>query len=255
MYSAQRRQEILKLIEKDDQVSVTDLAGHFGVSRATIRRDLNHLHASGLLRRTYGGALAPPRMAFELPFAERRGVQGAEKERIGKYAASLVQPGEAIFIDGGTTAECMVGFLADIANLTVVTFGLNIVNRLAGLEQITVLVIGGTLHHRSLTIGGVLALENMQDYGLRFDKAFIAASGVSADGGVTNASLEEIQIKRRAIAAAHESILLAGSAKVGALATGLIVPASDIDRLITGAGANADEVDALRRLGVVVDLV
>jgi DeoR/GlpR family transcriptional regulator of sugar metabolism len=255
MYSAQRRQEILKLIEKADQVNVADLSDHFGVSRATIRRDLNQLHDTGRLQRTYGGALAPGRMAFELPFAERRDVQGAEKARIGEFAAGLVQPGEAIFIDGGTTTECMVSGLTTVPHLTVVTFGLNIVNRLAGHDQITVIMIGGTLHHRSLTFSGTLALDNMQSYGLRFDKAFLAASGVSAQDGITNASLEEIQIKRRAIATAREAILLVDSGKLGAVATGLIVPATGIDRVITGASAPAAEVEALRQLGVSVDLV
>ncbi len=255
MYSAQRRLEILKLIDKADQVNVADLAAHFGVSRATSRRDLNQLHHSGRLRRTYGGALAPGRMAFELPFAERRDVQSAEKARIGRFAAGLVQPGEAVFIDGGTTTECMVAPLAALEHLTVVTFGLNIVNRLAGHESINVVVIGGTLHHRSLTFGGTLALANLAAYGLRFDKAFLAASGVSAQGGVTNASLEEIQIKRRAIAAAREAILLVDSAKLGLVATGLIVPAGDIDRLVTGAAAPPAEIEGLRQLCLRVDLV
>ncbi len=255
MYSAQRRLEILKLIDKTDQVNVADLATHFGVSRATIRRDLNQLHDSGRLQRTYGGALAQDRMAFELPFAERRDVQSAEKSRIGQFAAGLVQPGEAIFIDGGTTTECMVAALAGLEQVTVVTFGLNIVNRLAGYEHITVVVIGGTLHHRSLTFGGTLALDNMGAYGLRFDRAFLAASGVSAQGGVTNASLEEIQIKRRAIAAARETVLLVDSGKLGVVATGLIVPASGIHRLVTGAAAPPPEVEALHQLGLRVDLV
>jgi DeoR/GlpR family transcriptional regulator of sugar metabolism len=249
------------LIEKDDRVSVTELAAHFDVSRATIRRDLNQLNDSGLLTRTYGGALAPggiarpERVADEASFDERKVAHYDEKDRIGRFAAALVQPGETIFIDGGTTTECMVPYLAGKAGLTVVTFGLNIINRLLTCENLTVIVIGGTLHRGSLTMGGILALDNMQAYNMRFDKAFLAAGGISAEGGITNASLEQIPIKRRAIEAAHTTILLADASKVGLTATGQIVPAGAIARLVTGSTAPAGEIAALRELGLTVDLL
>jgi DeoR/GlpR family transcriptional regulator of sugar metabolism len=255
MYSAERRQEILKLIDANAHVRVADLADQFGVSRASIRRDLNHLHRFGRLQRTYGGALGGAPSADEAPFAERKVASLEQKERIGRAAAQLVRAGETIFIDGGTTTECMTPYLADKAELTVVTYGLNIVNRLAGLDNLTLIVIGGTLHPASQTFGGILALNNMQAYNMRFDKTFVAAGGVAADGGVTNASLELIPIKQRAIEAARETILLADASKIGVVRTALIAPLLKIRRLITDEKAVSEELQRLRLLGLLVDVV
>ena len=110
MYSAERRQQILELVEKDARVSVAELACQFDVSRASIRRDLNYLYSSGLLERTYGGALRNSEKNGEAPFAERRVAQLDEKEKIGKAAAQFVPEGGTIFMDGGTTTECIVPY-------------------------------------------------------------------------------------------------------------------------------------------------
>jgi DeoR/GlpR family transcriptional regulator of sugar metabolism len=252
MYSAERRQTILKLIDGNAHVSVAALATHFGVSRASIRRDLNHLQRFGLLHRTYGGAFGPGQPAEEASFDERQDSFHEQKERIGRAAAQLVNSGETIFIDGGTTTEWMTPHLVDKVQVTVVTYGLNIVNRLAGLSNLTVILIGGTLHALSQTFGGILAFNNMQAYNMRFDKAFVAAGGISASGGITNASLEQIPIKQRAIEVAHQTILVADSSKVGAVRTALIAPATAAQRLITDAKAPPEEVQRLRMLGLTV---
>jgi DeoR/GlpR family transcriptional regulator of sugar metabolism len=255
MYPAERRQQILKLLGKDERVSVAELATRFGVSLSSIRRDLNYLHGSGWVQRTYGGALGQVRSSYETPFSERSVSHREEKNRIGKAAAQLIEPGETVCIDGGTTTECMIAYLAEKSPLTVATFGLNIATRLVCCEDIIAIILGGILHRPSLTLGGVLTLDDAQSYNLRFDKAFIAASGVSAEGGITNASLEEIPMKRRTMAAAKQTILLADSSKIGVIATGLIVPAHKIARLVTDSRAPMDEIEKLRALGVIVDLV
>ena len=255
MYPAERRQEILRLVQEDGWVSVSELASHFGVSKAAIRRDLNELDRAGLLQRTYGGAVNCSAPSSEAPFSVRKVTHREEKARIGRAAAQLVCPGDILFVDGGTTTECMLPHLANKTEITVVTYGLNIAIRLAGYEHIQVILLGGTLHHRSLTIGGIQAYESLRSHRMRFHRAFLAASGVSAEGGVTNASFEEIPMKRGAIETAGETILLADSSKVGVIAPWLIVSADRIHRLITDAGASEAEVERLRRMGVAVDLV
>lgn len=263
MYSAERRQEIIKLIEQDSRVTVLQLAERFGVSRATIRRNLEELRRVGLLQRTYGGALAletgpaDPTQArwLERPFLERKATRCEEKGIIGRAAASLIGPGETVFVDGGTTTECLAQSLVDIPGLTVVTYALNIATILAGHEGLTLVIIGGTLHHRSLAIMGMLATEFINSANLHFDMAFLAASAVSAEGGATNASFEEVPIKRQAAAAARKVVLLADSSKVGQTAGMRILPTERINHLITNRDAPPAEVEALRRLGVIVDLV
>lgn len=255
MYAAERRRQILEMIRSEASVKVTELAQLFEVSPSTIRRDLNELHKAELLERTYGGAVTSPLNEYEAPFSERSVSHRDEKDRIGQAAAGLVKPGEMIIVDGGTTTECMARYLREIAEVTVVTFGANIVNALAGVELVTVIGIGGVLQHRTLIFGGVLALDALEVYNMRFDKAFLAATGISAEDGITNFGFEEIPLKRKAIEYAVEVILLADSSKVGTRATGFIAPVGRIHRLITDAGAPSGQIEALRNMGVIVDLV
>ncbi len=254
MYAAERRRIILDAVRRDASVEVSELAERFGVSASTIRRDLNELHRADLLVRAYGGAVTPP-AAREAPFAERETAHREEKERIGAHAATLVRPGETVILDGGTTCECLARHLRDIPRLTVVTFGMNILSALTGAEQVTVIGVGGLLDHRTQMFGGVLALDALAAYNLRFDKAFIAATGVAAESGVTNYGFEEISLKRRAIDLSREIVLLADASKVGARATGFIAPLARIHRLVTGCDATEQQVAALRAAGMTVDLV
>lgn len=255
MYSAERRQEILKLVVENSRVSVADLSARFDVSESSIRRDLAELHRLGLVQRTYGGAIGLSSPSSEAPFSERVVARHEEKERIGRAAARLVQPGDTIFVDGGTTTECMLGYLPGDAKLTVVTYALNIVQRLVEHEHMTVVVIGGTLFPSTLTFGGVFAADSFEGYNIRFDKTFLAASGVSAEAGITNAGFEEIPIKRRAIRSARETILLADSSKIGVIAAGVIGPVEQVQRLITTKEAPEAEIERLRRCSIIVDLV
>ena len=254
MYSAERRQEILSLIAHRSRVSVDYLAGHFGVSRSSIRRDLSQLHDEGLLTRTYGGAVALNGPTAEAPFNERQVANFDEKDCIGSIAAQLVEDGETIFVDGGTTTECLVPYLLE-KRITVVTYGLNIMNRLSASSTVTVIAVGGIVNSISQTFGGTFALANLQSYNIRFDKTFMAASGVSVSAGVTNATLEEIPIKRKAIEVGQQNILLADSSKIGVIRAGLIAPLYDIHLLLTGAAAVQSEIEAMRKTGLVVKLV
>lgn len=261
MYSAERRQEILLLLEKKSRVSVDHLAAYFGVSRSSIRRDLSQLHENGLLTRTYGGAVAlngtgpsVNNSVGEAPFTERQVANLAEKERIGRAAAQLVVEGETIFIDGGTTTECMLPYLAD-KRITVVTYGLNIINRLSANSNVTLIAIGGVLHRYSLTFSGVLAIHSIDAYHIHYDKTFMAASGVSAVAGITNASLEEIPVKRRALEAGQQNILLADASKIGVIRAGLIAPLQAATHLVTDRAAPRDEVEAIGALGLTIEMV
>jgi DeoR family transcriptional regulator of aga operon len=254
VYAAERRRLILEAVRDRASVQVGELAGRFGVSASTIRRDLNELHRADLLSRTYGGAVIPS-AAPEAPFIERSMVHREEKERIAASAATLVRPGQTVILDGGTTCECLARHLREIAGLTVATFGMNILQALAGAEKVTVIGLGGLLDHRTQVFGGVLALDALAAFNLRFDIAFIAATGISAEAGITNYGFEEIPLKRKAIELSRETILLADASKVGARATGFIAPVDRIESLITSCDAAEEQVVALRAAGLVVRLV
>lgn len=259
MYSAERKQEILTLIAERSRVTVDHLADHFGVSHSSIRRDLAQLHEEGLLTRTYGGAVALNHLVTngqgtEAPFHERQVANFAEKDCIGKAAAQFIEEGETIFIDGGTTTECMVPYLLE-KRITVITYGLNIMNRLMVSDTVTVIAVGGVVDHQSHTFSGNFALNNLQSYNIRFDKTFMAASGVSVTAGVTNAGLIEIPIKRKAIELGQQNILLVDASKIGVIRAGLIAPLSDIHQLMTNINAPKEEVNTMREAGIAVKLV
>ena len=253
-YAAARQQEILKLLSQDASVSVADLAAHFNVSKPSIRRDLRMLDEMGLLQRTYGGAVRTVSPFSEATFSERKVSHHDEKIRIGEAAAQQILPGMVVFIDGGTTTDCIVPFMLD-RNVTVVTYALNVMNHLATSEEVTLIGIGGTIDNRTLTFGGVLALASVEAYNMQFDIAFISCAAVSARRGVTNDNLEVIPIKRIAIESAQRVILLADSSKVGRGAAGSIAPIDKFGQLITGNGVATDEVKQLRALGIDVELV
>jgi DeoR/GlpR family transcriptional regulator of sugar metabolism len=255
MYAAERRQEIIKLLERDPYVSVADLAARFRVSRAAVRRDLNELRSLGVLERTYGGALKPPTSLRVLPLSEREATQREEKERIGKKAASFVAPGEMIFLDGGTTTAYLLPHLANVPRLTIATYAVNIIDALINYDGIDLVVFGGKLDRSELEFRGFLAVTALESYGITCEKMFLGASAVSAQAGVTDASLEAIPIKRKAIELSHEVIVVADSSKIGATGAGRVVPAARIHRLITGCDAPSSEIARLRDEGVIVDLV
>jgi DeoR/GlpR family transcriptional regulator of sugar metabolism len=254
-YAAERRQEIIRLLDSDPYVSVADLADRFRVSRAAVRRDLNELRGLGLLERTYGGALKPPVTAMALSLSEREVSHREEKARIGKAAATHVAPGETIFIDGGTTTPYMIPHLVSIPRLTVVTNAVNIFNALVGYDRFELILVGGALDASAMEFRGFLTTTAFEAYGIRWEKAFLAASAVAARTGMMDARLDAIPIKRKAIDLSRDVFVLADSSKIGAVGVGHIVPVGRIHRLITGTEAPSSEVARLRDLGVVVDLV
>jgi DeoR/GlpR family transcriptional regulator of sugar metabolism len=128
-------------------------------------------------------------------------------------------------------------------------------NRLHASTTVTVIAVGGVVNNVAQTFGGAFALTNLQNYNIRFDKTFMAASGVSVTAGVTNASLEEIPIKRKAIDVGQQNILLVDSSKLGVIRAGIIAPITDIHQIITGTTAPKAEVIAMRNAGLAVTLV
>jgi DeoR/GlpR family transcriptional regulator of sugar metabolism len=255
-FSTERRHEIMKLLERDPYVSVEDLVTRFGISRASIRRDLNELRKLGLLERTYGGAFRPPASSRELPFSEREVSHREEKERIGQAAAACVSPGEVILLDDGTTTPYIAPHLANIPRLTVVTWAVNVLNSLAGCG-VDVIVVGGALNRSFMRLSGFLTVTSLEAYQIHFEKMFLAASAVSARAGVMvmSPTFEEVPVKRKAIELSQEVILVADSSKIGTVAAGQVVPAARIHRLITGREAAGPEIAKLRDMGVIVDLV
>ncbi len=150
MFPEERRQAILELVQQHGRVEVADLCSRFDVTGATIRADLQMLADQGLVVRTHGGApfRRGPLRAITL---RRRQLQTTQKARIAQEAATLINDGEAVFIDSSSTALAIVEHIRHRRDLTVVTNSLVVAQELLGLPNVTVVMPGGTLHHDTVS--------------------------------------------------------------------------------------------------------
>ena len=256
MLGVERRHQIVGFVEHNNGATVAALSARFGVSEATIRRDVLELSKRGLVERAHGGA-APRRersgrQASEPPLQARIPLHEGEKCRIGERAAQHVQDGDAIILSGGTTTAAMIPFLAARRRLTVITNALNTGMLLASYPQITVILLGGTLRHAELTLHGALSEGALQD--LRADRLFLSTLAIDVDYGFSADDLREAQSVRALMGAAREITMLADHTKFGKLALVRIAPVNRIQRIISDTALSADHVGALREQGVEVDL-
>ncbi len=246
-----RRKRILERLEREGALKVRDLAREFGVSQVTIRADLAALEREGRLVRTRGGALPPEPGRFELPLWESQRVHLKEKAAIGRYAAGLVEDGETIFVDvGSTTTEFARALSPELKDVLVVTNALNIALLLEAHPGVRVVVTGGTLRalqHSLVNPFGTRVLEAFYA-----DKAFLGANGIHPEAGVTNANVAEAEIKRVMVTHARSAYVLADHSKLLRVATARFATLAEVTALVTDDGADPEAVAALERAGLEV---
>jgi DeoR/GlpR family transcriptional regulator of sugar metabolism len=189
----------------------------------------------------------------EPPLLKRSALQAEEKRRIGRAAAAHVHDGETIIIASGTTTVEMVPYLADRADLTVITNAINIALALAPYPAITVILLGGVLRHSELSTLGPLAEEALED--LRADTLFLGSSAIHTEYGLSAENFAEARSDQSLMRAAREIIVVADHTKFGRVATVRVTPLARIRRVITGQEASADTVRALAAQGIAAELV
>jgi len=240
------------LIRERGSVRVGELAARFGMTDETIRRDLARMEEMGFLERSYGGAVAP-RGDSETTYSGRLLEQSAAKMAIAARAAELIEDGDALILDAGTTTLCLVRCLAGRRDLFVATNAVTHAVELASNAHISVVVIGGLLRPSTLGAVGDLAMGMLAD--LHVKRTFLATHSVSASAGLTGPRLDEVGIKRAMMKAASEVVLLADHSKAGRASLVRVAPVEAVARLITSDGVDPAEVRAIRDLGVEVDVV
>ena len=251
MFAEQRQQKILERLANHRSVRVSGLASSLHVSEASIRRDLHCLEEAGLLRRTHGGALGSQTSSFEPSLAEKEDRLKDEKAAIAREAAALIQDGEAIMLDAGSTTLQIARQLRQRHNNIVVTNAVNIACELATAD-LDVTLTGGTLRQLTFSLVGPIAETTLA--GLHVDKLFLATNGVDLRCGLTTPNLAEAQAKRAMIESAREVILVADHSKLGRISFCRFCPLMRIDCLITDQGAPSEFLRALeqRRVKVLV---
>src|ERR1051326_6399511 len=247
MLAEERRNEILKLIQNEGHVQVKELSRRFRTSEVTIRQDLRGLKARGLIRRAHGGALAVPEVAAESPLLERAQMRADEKRRIAATAASLIQDGETIVLDSGTTTHEIARQIKS-RQLRVITNGVNVATELLGVRGIQVIMLGGVLREDSFSIVGHVAEEMLNEFAA--DKVFLGAAACDAAFGPSPPPLDEARVGQAMARSARKRILVADSSKFGKRSLCRIVPLSDVHTVITDTGLAEGQQQQIRAAGV-----
>ena len=246
---ADRLEFIADLVRQQGSVRARELVDLLGVTDETIRRDLSRLAQLGVVRRAHGGAIAT-RSHDETTTAVRLREYAQEKIDIGHRAAQLVLPGTTIILDSGTTTLCLARALRRTRDLVVVTTAVTNALELVGNPATTVIMTGGVIRPVTFGASGQLAAATLKE--LRVDQAFLAIHSVSARGGLTYPSFEEVEAKRAMIEAASEVILLADHSKFGREALVRVAPLTAVQRIVTTPGVDPDEMAAIRDMGIEV---
>lgn len=246
--TSQRREQILQLLVKQGGVQVSELAALTGVSAVTIRTDLAQLEAQGLATRNHGGATLVRTPPQEQSVQQRDSLNSALKEVIGARAAQLVQPGDNILIDSGTTTVPLARHLRDHRDVTVMTNGLNIAWELATAQGVEVMLTGGLLRKQSLSFQGVQAEACLNAYS--FDTLFLGVDGLDLQFGLTTHHEAEASLNRKMVERARRVVVLSDASKFGRVSLHRIGLLEQVDAVITDAGISPEYRDGLTRLGI-----
>ncbi len=243
MFPAQRRQAIIRAV-RAGSAQVGDLAQELGVSEMTVRRDLRVLAEEGRLERVRGGAVSAER-----PFEQIADERTDAKDRIGRAAAALVEDGQTVMLDIGTTALHVAMHLRG-RRLTVITTNLAAYEVLERDEGIELVLPGGTVRRNYLSLVGVLAETGLRQ--LRADIAFISCSAVLDGSEVWDTTMVEVPIKRAMLEAGERTVLLADHEKFDGAGLIQVCPVDALDTIVTDAAVPATARKGLEQAGVEV---
>lgn len=249
----ERRRAIIDLLNTHGRVLVTELSRKFETSQVTIRKDLEILHAHGLIHRTHGGALPAREGAFEDPtLREKEKLHRQEKMRIAECAASKVKEGQVLILDSGTTTTAIARALRNFQNLTIITNAVNIAAELAG-TAVEVILTGGTLRKNSFSLVGPLAEESL--HRLSADLLFLAVDGFDVHYGLSTPNLLEAKVNRVMVEVSKRIVAVCDSSKFGRRSLSLISPTSVLHEVITDRAAPKTDLRVLKQAAVEVVLV
>jgi DeoR family transcriptional regulator, aga operon transcriptional repressor len=253
LLNEERRRAILFTLNRNGRVLVTDLAKEFDTSQVTIRKDLEILHQQGHLHRTHGGALPSHEGALEDPtLNEKEQLHRSEKLRIAAAAARMVNEGQVVILDSGTTTTAIARALRHYKKLTVITNAVNIATELRG-APIDVILTGGTLRKNSFSLVGPIAEETLHH--LSADLLFLGVDGFDVNYGLSTPNLLEAKVNRLMVEVAKRTIVVCDSSKFGRRSLSLIAATPSIDRVITDGAAPKADLRLLKKAGIEVTLV
>jgi len=232
LIAEKRKALLIDKLRKDGYVQATDFASDIKISAATIRRDLIQLEKEGYCIRKRGGAVRSTQsVTMELPYEIKKNRNTAEKRRIANRALDLIENGDTILMDAGSTIYSLACLLHTKEQLTVITNDLNIAVKLAANPKINLICTGGIARPNVYTLQGVQVVEFIND--LRVDKSFIGADAIHKDGIISNVNIDEVPIKQAMIKAADTVALLTDSSKFSLTGFARVASICEMDFVVT----------------------
>lgn len=246
MLAIERQQRILDMLTKSRAVSTGKAAKTLDVSEETVRRDFEKLEAGGHLFRKHGGAVLVNDSRRDLPLDSRETANVSEKETIAEIALAQIQKGDTVFFDASSTVFHLARLLANI-EVTVLTNGLKVAIELARRPAVDVVLIGGGVHHDSLSCQGTLTDQVLESYHMQ--KVFISCRGVDAQRGLSEANAEQAALRRQIIKLSDRTIVLADHTKLGLKSSYFFARLAEVDTLITDRAPDTKFRQALTQSG------
>lgn len=254
----QRIKHILDLLQVKNVISIKELTKQLYVSEMTIRRDLMLLSSDNLVELIPGGAILKPHSEIEkgeenylITHEETR--RSREKAKIGKKAASMIEPNDTIILDAGSTVEYIAKFIWEELPVTILCHALNVLVELYRKKNCHLIFAGGYFHPNTLVFEsqeGIILIGKT-----RADKAFMAASGVSEQLGVTCINPYELEIKKAILKSAKTKILAVDSTKFGKVKIAYFADLQEFDMVITDDGISEEYRAIIRNLGLELHVV
>ncbi len=248
-FLSDRENRILNMLIEDYNLSVTKISELLGVSAVTVRSDLTSMEEKGFILRTRGGALP----VFHPDILQSQRQKQEEKNRIARAAAEMVEEGDAIMIDDGTTTSLVLKYLMGKRNIHVVTNSTLALTYARVNPTLHLTVIGGEFKPSSESLVGPVSLAHLERYHVKY--AFVGTGGFSAGTGMTTHIEESAEVIKQMANQAEQTILLADSGKYGRSGFVKILPLNSVDMIITDKDMKPEQVSEITEMGIQVQQV
>jgi DeoR/GlpR family transcriptional regulator of sugar metabolism len=249
MDAASRRAAIIRSLEDGESLSVSDFAARFGVSEMTVRRDLARLADEGMVAHA-GSKTSLRELPYEYSAEQKRRAGWRQKRAIASFCASLVEDGESVFVDAGSTAAEVARALAGRSGITVFTDSLLAAEALSRKARPRVVMCPGEYREKSMGFLGPLTLRFLDKY--RFDTVFLGTEGVSLEFGLSVPDIEDGKTKTALVQASRRVICVADSSKFGKEWLCRICDVNAVECIVTDDGLNEQQVKQFTDAGVQV---
>lgn len=249
MLAQERYDQIIKIIESEGSVKVSNLTRLFKVSIETIRRDLDYLEKNGHLKKVYGGAILEKNRKKQLSLQVREKENIEEKREIANIATKFINEGQSIAMNASTTnLEIAKALKLKFKRLTILTNSLLIVNELSDMDDYSIILTGGIFRKTEFSLSGAIAESIIKEFNV--DISFISVSGVSLFADITDYDIEELEIQKQMMKISQQVIVLADSSKIDAISLLKVGRLDEINCVITNSNVPDSIIQKYMESGV-----